>query len=209
MKDKNGIEIECKNCEAFEYCKDSSAYEQCQNRAFSPGKEAYEARIAELQELVSTLKQKLTKKEQERRHESSLLNKRIAALQKELNIVQESERAEAQEADKLRAEVKELKAHNEVLQRRVQEFSMELLDRTMRDNKDVLVRLKQAEIKDAAEEAWNKRQEQFSLSDMELLRDIVEAKLKSVKRDDEYRCSLLRLSIKCMDIIKDLKEGEY
>lgn len=33
---------------------------------------------------------------------------RIAELQKELNIVQESERAEAQEADRLRAEVKEL-----------------------------------------------------------------------------------------------------
>ena len=42
---------------------DSSAYEQCRNKAFSPSKEAYEARIAELQELVSTLKQKLTKKE--------------------------------------------------------------------------------------------------------------------------------------------------
>ena len=33
---------------------------------------------------------------------------RIAELQKELNIVQESERAEAQEADRLRGEVKEL-----------------------------------------------------------------------------------------------------
>ena len=33
---------------------------------------------------------------------------RIAELQNELNIVQESERAEAQEADRLRAEVKEL-----------------------------------------------------------------------------------------------------
>lgn len=113
MKDKNGIEIECENCEAFEYCKDSSAYEQCQNKAFSPSKEAYEARIAELQ--------------------------------KELNVVQESERAEAQEADRLRAEVKELKAHNEVLQRRVEEFSMELLDYNMKENKDVLERLKQAE----------------------------------------------------------------
>lgn len=39
----------------------------------------------------------------------------------------------------------ELEAHNEVLQRRVREFSMELLDRTMKDNKDVLERLKQAE----------------------------------------------------------------
>lgn len=143
MKDKNGIEIRCDICKSrifptvCNHCKDCSG--------FSPDEDAYQARIAELQELVSTLKQKLTKKEQERRHESSLLNKRIAALQKELNIVQESERAEAQEADRLRAEVNELKAHNEVLQKRVEEFSMELLDRTMKENKDVLERLKQAE----------------------------------------------------------------
>ena len=31
-----------------------------------------------------------------------------------------------------------LEAYNEVLQRRVEEFSMELLDRTMKENKDVL-----------------------------------------------------------------------
>lgn len=36
----------------------------------------------------------------------------------------------------------ELEAHNEVLQRRIEEFSMELLDQNMRDNKDVLERLK-------------------------------------------------------------------
>ena len=39
----------------------------------------------------------------------------------------------------------ELEAHNEVLQRRIEEFSMELLDRTMKENKDVLERLKKAE----------------------------------------------------------------
>ena len=106
MKDKNKIKIRCDICKnrifptVCNHCKDCSD--------FSPDEDAYQARIAKLQELVSTLKQKLTKKEQERRHESSLLNKRIAALQKELNIVQESERAEAQEADKLRAEVREL-----------------------------------------------------------------------------------------------------
>lgn len=134
MKDKNGIEIECENCASVDYCKDSFSCEQCpcQNGAFLPSVEAYEARIKELQDelyadkynyesweeikeehqkleaTISDLKQKLTKKEQERRHESSLLNKRIVKLQKELNIVQESERAEAQEADRLRAEVKEL-----------------------------------------------------------------------------------------------------
>ncbi len=51
MKDKNGIEVKCK-----------------------PTEEAYEARIAELQN--------------------------------ELTVIQESERAEAQEADRLRGEVK-------------------------------------------------------------------------------------------------------
>ena len=73
---------------------------------------------------------------------------RIEDLQNEINIIQASERAEAQEADRLRAEVEELKSHNEVLQKRVEEFSMELLDRIMRDNKDVLERLKQAESED-------------------------------------------------------------
>lgn len=132
MKDKNGIEKECKNCDAWEYCKEYSEFrKECKFPIFQPRVKVYEARIAELQ--------------------------------KELNIAQESERAEAQEADRLRVEVKELgtkltetvkllgersrecgelEAHNEVLQRRIEEFSMELLDRTMRDNKDVLERLK-------------------------------------------------------------------
>lgn len=143
MKDKNGIEKNCSNCRYYEVC---ASNEVCEKYTITI--KAYEARIVELQELVSTLKQKLTKKEQERRHESSLLNKRIAKFQKELTVVQESERAEAQEADRLRAEVKELKAHNEVLQRRVEEFSMELLDYNMKENKDVLERLKQAEIEE-------------------------------------------------------------
>lgn len=126
MKDKNGIEIECENCRCV--CKyDSMCLAHTPPSFFRPTSEAYEARIKELQE---------------------------------------SERAEAQEADRLRGEVKELEkkltetvkllgersrecgeleAHNEVLQRRIREFSMELLDRTMKDNKDVLKRLKEAE----------------------------------------------------------------
>ena len=136
MKDKNGIEICCENCRCV--CKyDSMCLAHTPPSFFRPTSEALEARIAELQ--------------------------------KELNIVQESERAEAQEADRLRGEVKELgtkltetikllsersrecgelEAHNEVLQRRVQEFSMELLERTMKENKDVLERLKKAESKE-------------------------------------------------------------
>ena len=136
MKDRNGIEIDCENCASVDYCKDSLSCEQCpcQNGAFLPSVEAYEARIA--------------------------------GLQTELNVIQESERAEAQEADRLRGEVKELgkkltetikllsersrecgelEAHNEVLQRRVQEFSMELLDYNMKENKDVLERIKEYE----------------------------------------------------------------
>ena len=125
MKDENGIEICCENCKFSKTpprCKFGSL--DC---LFIPSVNAYKARIVELQNT--------------------------------LNVVQESERAEAQEADRLRAEVKELgkkltetikllsersrecgelEAYNEVLQRRVQEFSMELLDRTMKDNKDVL-----------------------------------------------------------------------
>lgn len=132
MKDENGIEICCENCRNTIFgskCYFCKSYDK-----FLPTDESYEARIAELQ--------------------------------KELYIVQGSERAEAQEADRLRGEVKELgkkltetiklwgersrecgelEAQNEVLQRRVREFSMELLDRTMKENKDVLERLKEAE----------------------------------------------------------------
>lgn len=142
MKDKNGIEIKCENCDvnAQRDCANwnpksgKEGTEYCVNDYFLPSYKAYEARIAELQ--------------------------------KELNVIQESERAEAQEADRLRAEVNELEkkltetvkllsersrecgeleAHNEVLQKRIEEFSMELLEQNMRDNKDVLERLKEAE----------------------------------------------------------------
>ena len=142
MKDKNGIEICCENCDVNaqrDCCLWSkkgiqeAGSDDCQE-FFYPSHKAYEARIAELQN--------------------------------ELYVVQGSERAEAQEADRLRAEVKalgtkltetvkllseqsrecgKLEAYNEVLQRRIEEFSMELLDRTMKENKDVLERLKQAE----------------------------------------------------------------
>lgn len=78
MKDENGIEIYCENCK------------YCESYLFAPcmicGKK-------------HTRGFKPTKE---------ALEARIAELQNELNIVQESERAEAQEADRLRAEVKEL-----------------------------------------------------------------------------------------------------
>lgn len=58
MKDKNGIEIDCENCASVGYCKDSFSCEQCpcQNGAFLPSVEAYEARIQELQNENALLK---------------------------------------------------------------------------------------------------------------------------------------------------------
>lgn len=167
MKDKNGIDVECQNCASANFCKDSFVCEQCpcQNGAFLPSVEAYEARIKELQDELYADKYNYESWE-EIKEEHQKLEATIVKLQKELTVVQESERAEAQEADRLRAEVKdlgkkltetikllsersrecgELEAYNEVLQRRIREFSMELLDRTMKENKDVLERLKQAE----------------------------------------------------------------
>lgn len=142
MKDENGVEVCCKNCNddvainCPHYNPDNpdEDFGCVVSGGFVPSYDALFARIAELQN--------------------------------ELTVIQESERAEAQEADRLRGEVKELRkkltetvkllgersrecgeleVHNEVLQRRIREFSMELLDRTMKENKDVLERLKKAE----------------------------------------------------------------
>lgn len=114
MKDKNGIEICCENCDedAQRHCanwnpkngKEGSKY--CVNEYFSPSFKALEARIAELEKkLTETVK---------------LLSERSR-------------------------ECGKLKAYNEVLQRRIREFSMELLDYNMKENKDVLERIKEYE----------------------------------------------------------------
>lgn len=121
MKDENGIDVYCKNCN------DDVAI-NCPH--YNPDNPDDDWGCVIPCEFVPSY---------------DALFARIAELQKEIYVVQESERAEAQEADRLRAEVKEMKAHNEVLQRRIEEFSMELLDRTMKENKDVLERLKEAE----------------------------------------------------------------
>lgn len=164
MKDKNGIDIKCENCRCV--CKyDSMCLAYTPPSFFRPTSEAFEARIKELQDELYADKYNYESWE-EIKEEHQKLEATILELQKELNVVQESERAEAQEADRLREEVKELEkkltetikllsersrecgeleAYNEVLQRRIREFSMELLDRTMKENKDVLERLKQAE----------------------------------------------------------------
>ena len=86
MKDKNGIEICCQNCEYYDgkFCDIRETFPKCIKKDyFIPTTEAYEARIAELQE------------------------------------------------------------HNDILQKRVAELSMELLDYNMKENKDVLERLKE------------------------------------------------------------------
>ena len=142
MKDENGIEICCKNCN------DDVAI-NCPH--YNPDNPDEDFGCVVFGGFVPSY---------------DALFARIAELQKELTVIQASERAEAQEADRLRAEVKELgakltgtvkllseqsrecgklEAYNEVLQRRIEEFSMELLDRTMKENKDVLERLKKAE----------------------------------------------------------------
>ena len=168
MKDKNGIEIKCENCAFYDgrFCDIRETYPECNKGGyFNPTIDAYKVRIKELQDELYADKYNYESWE-EIKEEHQKLEATILKLQKELNIVQESERAEAQEADRLRGEIKELEkkltetvkllgersrecgeleAYNEVLQRRIREFSMELLDRTMKDNKDVLERLKQAE----------------------------------------------------------------
>lgn len=109
MKDENGIEIKCENCEYYngKFCEVRETYPECNKGSyFNPTIDAYKAHIAELEK-------KLTKT---------------------IKLLGERSR-----------ECGELEAHNEVLQRRIEEFSMELLDRTMKENKDVLERLKQAE----------------------------------------------------------------
>ena len=110
MKDKNGIEICCENCRHYEYC-DDKFYPDAANGGdgcnFEPSAKAYEARIKELQDELYADKYNYESWE-EIKEEHQKLEATIAELQKELNIVQESERAEAQEADRLREEVNEL-----------------------------------------------------------------------------------------------------
>lgn len=114
MKDKNGIEICCENCndDVAINCPHYNPDNPDEDfgcvfpGGFVPSYDALFARIADLEKkLTETIK---------------LLSERSR-------------------------ECGELEAHNEVLQRRIEEFSMELLDRTMKENKDVLERLKEAE----------------------------------------------------------------
>ena len=113
MNDKNGIEIKCENCAFYDG-------EFCDIRETFPEchKRDYflpteEAYIARIAELQNELDE--TEKK----------------LTETIKLLSEQSR-----------ECGELEAHNEVLQRREEEFSTAFLDQNMRDNKDVLERLK-------------------------------------------------------------------
>ena len=147
MKDKNGINMGCYNCAIEEICKESFSRGVCEIGLFSPSKEAYEDRIEELQkELSDSFYQKYSGVSEEYAlgaleqcaTEADELQARVKDLESKLTetIKLLSERSR---------ECGELQAYNEVLRRRIEEFSMELLDRTMKENKDVLERLKEAE----------------------------------------------------------------
>ena len=203
MKDENGIEIFCENCKFSKTpprCKFGSL--DC---LFIPSANAYKARIAELQKEIGIIQEseraeaqeadKLREEVQNLKKENERLSQEIIDLctgtlaeknyQSTIKQIQNPSESFYQkysgvseeyalgaleqcatEADELQARVKDLEsklteiakllgersrecgkleAYNEVLQRRIREFSMELLDRTMKDNKDVLERLKQAE----------------------------------------------------------------
>lgn len=113
MKGKNGIDVCCENCRHYEYCDDKFYPDEVKGGECCN----FEPSVAAYEARIDELQNSLDETEKKLTETIKLLGERSR-------------------------ECGELEAHNEVLQRRVQEFSMELLDRTMRDNKDVLERLK-------------------------------------------------------------------
>lgn len=116
MKDENGIEICCENCRHCEYC-DDKFFPDTGTTANSCG---FLPSVAAYEARIAELQNELDKTGKK--------------LTETIKLLSEQSR-----------ECGELEAYNEVLQRRIEEFSMELLDRTMKENKDVLERLKKAE----------------------------------------------------------------
>ena len=68
---------------------------------------------------------------------------RIDELQNELNETEKKLTETIKLLSERSRECGELETHNEVLQKRVEEFSMELLEYNMKENRDVLERLKE------------------------------------------------------------------
>ena len=116
MKDKNGIEICCENCRHYEYCDDKFFPDVVEGGEGCNFEVSANAYEACIEELQNSLDE--TEKK----------------LTETVKLLSERSR-----------ECGELEAYNEVLQKRVQEFSMELLEYNMKENRDVLERLKQAE----------------------------------------------------------------
>lgn len=116
MKDKNGIEIGCENCRHCEYC-DDKFFPDVAN-----GGEGCNFEVS-----------------------AKAYEARIAELQNSLDEIEGKLTETIKLLSERSRECGELEAYNKVLQRRIEEFSIELLDRTMKENKDVLKRLKQAE----------------------------------------------------------------
>lgn len=145
MKDENGIETKCENCELYngKFCEVRETYPECNKGGyFNPTIDAYKVRIKELQDELYADKYNYESWE-EIKAEHQKLEATILKLQKELNIVQESERVEAREADRLREEVKVLKAF--VMKVHTSPVIFEDVNRALRDDaKTLLEKLNQS-----------------------------------------------------------------
>ena len=113
-KDKNGIEICCENCRHYEYCDDKFFPDVAEEGEGCNFEVSAKAYETRIEELQNSLD------EAERK------------LTETIKLLSERSR-----------ECGELEAYNEVLQKRVQEFSMVLLEYNMKENRDVLERLKE------------------------------------------------------------------
>ena len=101
MKDENGIEIKCENCEYYngKFCEARDTYPECNKGSyFNPTIDAYKARIAELQEEIEIITSE----------PSESFYQRYSGVSKEyaLGALEQC----ATEADELQARVKDLES---------------------------------------------------------------------------------------------------
>lgn len=170
MVDKNGIEINCKNCLYFKgkSCLVKLAQNKCENSSFfTADKKSYETRIAELQKELDYKKQnELEILEIIKTQESfeSLYDKysgtteedALGALEKcaeeadriinnllfELHVVKDSEKVEAYEADNMRIKNEELKLKIRNLQGKIR-YLENMIRYNSRNNSDNKTQIKQ------------------------------------------------------------------